>query len=148
VAPLQLHATTILLGDSGVLITGDSGAGKSTLALSLVLRCRSAGLYAALVADDRTDIEARNGRLLASVPEPIEGLIEVYGLGPRIVPHERRAIVDLVVRLVEPGLAPRYQEGDGEAVAGCAVPCLALPQRQSESACAAVFSWLRLSPFR
>ncbi len=104
-APLQLHATTVLLGDRGILIAGDSGAGKSTLALALIDRCRSAGLYAALVADDRTDIEARNGRLLASAPRPIEGLVEVHGLGPRTVSHERRAIVDVMVRLVEPGLS-------------------------------------------
>lgn len=147
-APLQLHATTVLLGDRGILIAGDSGAGKSTLALALIDRCRSAGLYAALVADDRTDIEARNGRLLASAPRPIEGLVEVHGLGPRTVSHERRAIVDVMVRLVEPGLAPRYQEGDRETVAGCAVPCLALAHRRSGTTCPAVISWLRLPPFR
>lgn len=147
-APRQLHATTVLLGDYGVLIVGDSGAGKSTLALALVQRCRLAGLYAALVADDRTDMAARNGRLLASVPARIAGLVEVHGLGPSQVAHEQRAVVDLMVRLVEPGLAPRFQEGDSEAVAGCMVPCLALPRRQAESACSAVLSWLRLPPFR
>ncbi len=146
-APLQLHATTVLLADRGVLIAGDSGTGKSSLALALIRRCRLAGRFAVLVSDDRTDMAVLDGRLLASVPEPIAGLVEVRGLGPRAIVHERRVVVDLVVRLVEPGLAPRYQEGDAESVAGCPVPCLRLPQRQSESACSVVLSWLCLPPF-
>ncbi|HHZ09808.1 MAG TPA: HPr kinase/phosphorylase [Rhizobiales bacterium] len=146
-ARLQLHATTVLLGDRGVLIAGDSGAGKSTLALTLVRRFGLSGRFAALVSDDRSDIEICDGRLLASAPEPLAGLVEVHGLGPRSVECERRAVVDLLVRLVEPGLAPRYQEGDCETVAGCAVPCLALPRRQAEQACSVVLSWLGVAPF-
>lgn len=146
-ARLQLHATTVLLGDRGVLIAGDSGAGKSTLALALARRCALSGRFSAVVADDRTDIEVCGGRLLASVPPSIAGLVEVHGLGPRGVDHASRAVVDLLVRLVEPGLAPRYQEGDDEAVAGCAVPSLTLPQRQAEQACSVVLSWLGVQPF-
>ncbi|CAG0971265.1 MAG: HPr kinase/phosphorylase [Rhizobiaceae bacterium] len=146
-ALLQLHATTALLGDRGVLIAGDSGAGKSTLALALVRRCIFSGRFATLVADDRTDIKVCGGRILAAAPRPLAGLVEVHGLGPRSVDHERRAVVDLLVRLVEPGLAPRYQEGDFEAVAGCLVSSVALPQRQAELACSVVLSWLDLPPF-
>jgi serine kinase of HPr protein (carbohydrate metabolism regulator) len=144
---LQLHATTVLLGDRGVLIAGDSGAGKSTLALALARRCTLSGRFAAIVADDRTDIEVCGSRLLASVPPSIAGLVEVHGLGPRGVDYASRAVVDLLVRLVEPGLAPRYQEGDDEVVAGCAVPSLILPQRQAEQACCVVLSWLGVQPF-
>lgn len=146
-APLQLHATTVLLGDRGIVIAGDSGTGKSTLALALIRRCGLAGRFAVLVCDDRTDIEALKGRLLASAPAPIAGLIEVHGLGPAVIAHERRAVVDLFVRLVEPGLAPRYQEGESEALAGCSVPALTLPLRQAGTACSVILSWLRLPPF-
>jgi serine kinase of HPr protein (carbohydrate metabolism regulator) len=141
-----MHATTVVVGDRGVLIAGDSGAGKSTLALALIRRLTSIGRFAALVADDRTDLQARAGRLLASAPAPLAGLVEVHGLGPRPVAHEGRAVVDLLVRLVEPGLAPRYQEGESEIVAGCPVPSLSLPWRQTDASCAVVLSWLGLPP--
>ncbi|RWH23488.1 MAG: HPr kinase/phosphorylase, partial [Mesorhizobium sp.] len=35
----NIHATAILIGDRGVLITGPSGAGKTTLALTLIDHC-------------------------------------------------------------------------------------------------------------
>lgn len=142
-----MHATTVLLDDRGIMIAGDSGTGKSTLALALIRRLALAGRFAALVADDRTDLEPRGGRLVASAPASLAGLVEVHGLGPKTVAHEPRAVVDLLVRLVEPGFAPRYQEGDGETVAGCEIPCLRLPQRQAEAAGSAVLSWLCLRPF-
>lgn len=142
-----MHATTVLLDDRGVVIAGASGAGKSTLALALIRRLALAGRFAVLVADDRTDLEPRGGRLVASAPASLAGLVEVHGLGPKAVAHAPRAVVDLLVRLVEPGLAPRYQEGDGEVIVGCTLPCLRLPPRQAETACSVVLSWLCLPPF-
>ena len=48
-----LHATAVIHGDSGVLILGPSGSGKSALALALIARASDAGLFGALVGDDR-----------------------------------------------------------------------------------------------
>ncbi|MFC7703120.1 HPr kinase/phosphorylase [Plastorhodobacter daqingensis] len=70
-----LHASTVAWGGRGLLILGASGAGKSSLALQLM------AFGAGLVADDRTVVVRREGRLLASVPPPLAGLIEARGLG-------------------------------------------------------------------
>ena len=65
---VNLHATAIVLGATGILITGPSGAGKSALALSLIRAGRLHGLYASLVADDQVLISASNGRAVAAAP--------------------------------------------------------------------------------
>lgn len=57
------------------MLLGASGAGKSDLALRLI------NDGALLVADDQTWIETIDGRLRARSPEPIQGLIEVRGIG-------------------------------------------------------------------
>ncbi|MGE0650627.1 MAG: HPr kinase/phosphorylase [Alphaproteobacteria bacterium] len=71
----DIHATCIALGEIGVLLRGPSGSGKSDLALRLI----DSG--ARLVADDRVCLARRDGRVVASAPAPLRGLIEVRGLG-------------------------------------------------------------------
>ncbi|MGZ5938137.1 MAG: HPr kinase/phosphorylase [Rhizomicrobium sp.] len=78
---------------AGVLLLGDSGAGKSDLALRLI------GRGAQLVADDRTDLEVRRGRLVARAPRNIAGLMEIRGLGIVEMPHAASAHIALVVNL-------------------------------------------------
>src|SRR5215470_5006649 len=99
-ATTTIHASTVLVGARAVLIRGPAGAGKSRLALALIGAAAS-GLvpFARLVADDRTEVAARHGRLLARAPDQLAGLIEVRGLGIRRLPHEPIAVVDLVVDL-------------------------------------------------
>lgn len=74
-----VHATTVArrgpAGWHGVLIMGPSGVGKSDLALRLM------GQGWRLVADDWTLVWASGGRLYASAPPSISGLIEVRGVG-------------------------------------------------------------------
>lgn len=70
-----LHAACVALEERAVLITGRSGSGKSALALSLM------AFGAALVADDRTVVTFKKGRLSASSPPTIKGLIEARGVG-------------------------------------------------------------------
>ena len=72
---VNLHATAIVLGATGILITGPSGAGKSALALSLLRAGRLHGLYASLVADDQVLVSALNGRAVAAAPPATAGLI-------------------------------------------------------------------------
>ena len=93
----SLHATTVAIGEAGVLIRGPSGAGKSVLALALIDHAQKAGLFARLVADDRTALAVFGGRLLARPVPPLEGLIERRGLGLTPEPYLASVIVRLVV---------------------------------------------------
>jgi len=68
-------------GGKGLLILGKSGAGKSSLALAMI------ALGATLVADDRTDIAVLSGQLIASAPEPLQGMIEARGIGLLRMPY-------------------------------------------------------------
>ncbi len=92
-----VHASCVAWHGRGVLLRGPSGAGKSALALRLI----EAG--ALLVADDYVKLDSRrlSGRLMASPPPRLAGLIEVRGLGLIRLPHLRRIPLDLVVDLVD-----------------------------------------------
>ena len=90
---LILHASCVAVQNKAVLILGPSGAGKSALALQLM------ALGADLVADDRTEISAENGRAIARCPAAILGLIEARGIGILHAAALREAAVVLVVDL-------------------------------------------------
>jgi serine kinase of HPr protein (carbohydrate metabolism regulator) len=90
----------VLVGARAVLIRGPSGAGKSRLALALLRAAEVGELpFAMLVADDRSRLEPRHGRLLVRPAPELTGLIEVHGLGIRRLPYEPVAVVGLVVDL-------------------------------------------------
>jgi len=91
---LNIHATAVAFGGAGVLLRGPSGAGKSDLALRLI----DAG--GVLIADDRVDLTSEQGRLLASPPVSIAGLLEVRGIGIIQTPWVDRTRIALVVDLV------------------------------------------------
>src|SRR3546814_14236208 len=69
-----VHATTVALDGTGVLLRGPAGSGKSDLALRLIDQ------GARLVADDRTALALEGGRIIARAPETIAGRTEVRGL--------------------------------------------------------------------
>lgn len=92
-----LHASAVVIGDRGVLITGPSGAGKSTLARRLIDFARSHGRFAALVGDDRIRIDEAGGRILASPHAKIEGMIEIRGVGLATTNFIPQAVMDLLV---------------------------------------------------
>jgi serine kinase of HPr protein (carbohydrate metabolism regulator) len=95
-----VHASCVLTGPRAVLIRGPAGSGKSRLAHSLVEAGRTGRLpFARLVADDRVRLSPAHGRLLAKVPEPLRGQIEIRGLGIRRLEYESCACVGLVVDL-------------------------------------------------
>ena len=109
-----IHATTILIGEAGILLRGDSGSGKSSLARQVLQDAEARGLFARLVADDRTRIEQRHGRLVARALEATGGLIEVRGVGIVRRPAEPAVVVRVVVDLTAhepermPGEADRH----------------------------------------
>ncbi len=78
------------------MILGAAGSGKSALALGLM------AFGARLISDDRTDISLREGRLIASAPPAIAGLIEARCVGIlRARPHGPHPL-DLAVDLDQP----------------------------------------------
>jgi HPr kinase/phosphorylase len=89
-----VHGTAVLAGSQGVLIRGPSGSGKSMLAAALISR------GAKLVADDRVHLSACHGRLVATAPAAIAGVLELRGRGLISVPRERSGIIRLLVDIV------------------------------------------------
>lgn len=116
----QIHATCVELAGVGVLLRGAPASGKSDLALRLI----DGG--ARLVADDRTDLVRGDGRLLASAPEAIAGLLEVRGIGPVPVAAVESAVVGLVVDLVPDSAVERLPQPAHAEILGLAVPAFDL----------------------
>ena len=88
-----LHqATCVAIKGRAVLIEGPPGCGKSSLALALIDR------GATLIGDDGVRLELRGGKLYASPPPIITGLLEVRNLGLLEFRTQSEAPVGLVVR--------------------------------------------------
>jgi serine kinase of HPr protein (carbohydrate metabolism regulator) len=127
VSAVNIHATGLVLGKTGLILRGPPGAGKSLLALELIDEWEARGLAAKLVSDDRIDIEAGPKGLTMMAPKAIEGLIELRGRGIISRPFVRQAPLHLVVDLV--GEVERMVEEDalvtileGVSIARCPVP--------------------------
>jgi serine kinase of HPr protein (carbohydrate metabolism regulator) len=143
----NFHASAVVLRDRGIVIAGSSGSGKTQLALALISHARSFGLFARLVADDQIFLSAHQGRVICAAPATIAGLVEVRGVGPRPAAHEKKAPVDLLVRLVERNVAERFPEAETEALRGCDVPLLRLAAADRRAALTAIAARLSLPPF-
>ena len=137
-----IHASAVLVGPKAVLIRGPAGSGKSHLVWALLQSAAQGALpFARLVADDRTHIEARAGRLLVRPAPALAGMLEIRGLGIRRLPYEPVAVVDLVVDLAAPDAA-RYPDPEvGKTnVGGVFLPLLAVAP--GASALAMVLAYL------
>jgi HPr kinase/phosphorylase len=141
--PTTIHASAVLVGARALLIRGPSGSGKSRLAFELISAAGGALRFARLVADDRAEVEAANGRLLVRPAPALAGLIEVRGLGIRRLPHEPMALVGLVVDLAAAN-AQRLPapEQSRITIEGIALARLAVPR--GEVAMGRVIAALRL----
>lgn len=124
--PGTVHASAVLLGETGILIRGASGSGKSSLALELL---RADPKRARLVADDRVILSSVHGRLLADVPQALAGLLEVRGLGLVKLPHIAPILIRLIVDIVPAADCPRLPEEAQEraAIGGLSLPRFFLP---------------------
>jgi hypothetical protein len=100
-ASQTLHASCVVIGESGVLIRGPSSAGKSSFATLLVAQARGRGEFGAWVADDRVVVTLRARRLIGAPHPAIAGRFEARGLGILTSPHEARAVLRLLVDLEE-----------------------------------------------
>lgn len=131
-----IHASAARVDGIGVLVRGPSGSGKSSLVLALIVADRRANR---LVADDRVALAVEEGRLLASPPAALAGLIEMRGHGIVRLPYAAPQEIGLVVDL-EP--APRLARIPVPSARlawlhGLAVPRLALPIGQFDG-------WIRV----
>jgi serine kinase of HPr protein (carbohydrate metabolism regulator) len=123
----SVHASAVLVGPRAVLIRGQSGSGKSQLVFALLQAAQEGRLpFARLVSDDRTRLQAINGRLLARPVPELAGLLEVRGAGIRQVPYESVAAVFLVIDLVED--PPRMPDAGDQTITidGILLPRLAV----------------------
>ncbi len=116
----QIHATVIDIDGDGVLLRGPSGCGKSDLALRLI----DAG--ARLVADDRTDLTLSDGRVFASAPVELSGLIEVRGVGIVSMTALEKTPLALAVDLVGAADVERIPEPAKADILGLALPLIRL----------------------
>ncbi|HYA73927.1 MAG TPA: aldolase [Roseiarcus sp.] len=146
----SLHASAVVVGESGLLLRGPSGAGKSALALALIARAREAAIFAALIGDDRIFVRACGGRLLARGVPGFEGLVERRFEGLLTVAHEPFAVARLVVDLTGRGQSPPRMPEQSERIVellGVRLPRIALDPAHGplDHAYAALESLARLS---
>ncbi|MDW9627632.1 HPr kinase/phosphorylase [Sinorhizobium meliloti] len=125
---VNVHGTAIVLGTTGLLITGPSGSGKSALALSCLSEVRHRGRFAALVADDRVDLTLENGRIVARCPAAIRGLIEIRRSGIAEVDTVSACVLDWAIMPVRAPFDPRLPpEEELQLEIGRNLPLLRLP---------------------
>lgn len=116
-----LHATCIALDNKGVLLVGPSGVGKSDVALRLI----DGG--AELVSDDQTFLRCEDGKLWASPPEKIVGLLEIRNVGLMRLPYCAETEVFLYVELVaDPNSLERMPHPIFNSLLDCRVKSLTL----------------------
>jgi HPr kinase/phosphorylase len=137
-----VHASAVLVNAHAILIRGPAGSGKSRLALGLI-RAAQAGhvRMARLVADDRVQLEACHGRLLARPAPALAGVIEARGVGIRWLPYEPVAVLGWVIDLA----AADAQRLPTPAACETTIENIALPRLPvgaGESGLDMVLSWL------
>lgn len=131
--PLAIHASAVVVAESAVLLRGPSGAGKSALALALIQAAATRGLFARLIADDRTVLRHAGGRLVVASHPAIAGRVERRFVGLCAVAHEDEAVARLVVDLAMPdaeaSTVTRLPSRDDRLamLAGVRLPHLTLP---------------------
>jgi serine kinase of HPr protein (carbohydrate metabolism regulator) len=114
-----VHGTCIAYDGHGLLLRGQPGSGKSDLAL----RAMDGGAH--LVADDQVRLALRAGRVVASSPPTLFGMIEIRGLGLLRVQADVEAELAMIVDLVSPTLVERLPERRSAMLLGIALPCFA-----------------------
>ncbi|MCR9136963.1 MAG: HPr kinase/phosphatase C-terminal domain-containing protein [Alphaproteobacteria bacterium] len=107
-----VHATALVVGETGLLVTGPSGSGKSRLALAMIQAARARGAYATLVSDDRVRLQVLGSKVIAIAPLRIAGMIELRGSGILKVDHLPRAIMHMAISVDLPQEHSRLPAAD------------------------------------
>ena len=115
--PINMHASAVAFGSTGLLILGASGRGKSSLTLDLMSR------GACLVADDRVILTPDlNGGLRMTAPPNLEGLIEARGIG--ILAADQAPAMAVWAVTLDEVETERLPERHTTVIAGVTVPLL------------------------
>lgn len=122
-----IHATCVEVDGLGILLRGPSGSGKSDLALRLI------DTGARLIADDYTELRNEGGRLIATAPENIDGLIEVRGIGLLNIGAAGQTEIGAVIDLVEPDKIDRLPEDHKTNLLDMPVACFRLAPFESSA---------------
>lgn len=125
---MQIHATMVVCNGQGVLLKGASGSGKSDLALRLITNKR-----ARLVADDVVDLYEKDGKILGSAPQNLQGLLEIRGVGIVKYPFINDSPISLVVNLVASDKVERMPKNEYENILGVEIPKIDLYARESSA---------------
>jgi len=113
------RATAVAIAGRAVLIEGRPGSGKSSLALALIDR------GAVLIGDDGVTLKQHGGRLLASPPPNISGLLEVRNLG--LLPYPVCSDVPVAMVICLTPDAPRFIDQPAQTtVADAPLPIIEL----------------------
>ncbi|MCZ7446654.1 HPr kinase/phosphorylase [Agrobacterium rhizogenes] len=125
----NLHATAIVVDNTGILFTGPSGSGKSELAFSFLTEAKRCGLPAALIADDQIFVYRDGKSIIAERPGAIAGLLELRGSGIVSVKSIARAPLDFAVTTVLSAENPRLPDDDEMFFLPCGghLPLLRVP---------------------
>ncbi|MES5046029.1 HPr kinase/phosphorylase [Rhizobium nepotum] len=125
----NLHATAIVVENTGILFTGPSGSGKSELAFSFLTEAERCGLPAALIADDQIFVYRDGENIIAERPEAIAGLLELRGSGVVSVNSIPSALLHFAVTTVLSPENPRLPEDDEVFSLPCGghLPLLRIP---------------------
>jgi HPr kinase/phosphorylase len=138
---LTIHASCVSIAGAALLLRGPSGAGKSDLAMRLIDAGIGAG--AGLIADDQTCLQRIDGKLIASTPERLRGLLEIRGIGPVRMPAAAPSPVALIVDLVPLNDVPRLPEPHHENILDITLPCLSLHAFEASAAIKAKWALAR-----
>jgi serine kinase of HPr protein (carbohydrate metabolism regulator) len=116
VAKKTIHGTAIQDQGVGWLLSGPSGSGKSDLALRLMAH------GAQLIADDQVTLWSTEERLWATCPMPIQGLMEVRGIGLIHRPFLTQAPIHGLIKLLPHHQIERFPSCEHMLLCGRAVP--------------------------
>jgi hypothetical protein len=123
-----VRGTCVAVDHFGVLLRGRSGSGKSDLAFRLIAD------GAELVSDDYTELRLEGGRIIASAPEGIRGLLEVRSIG--IVRFKPQIDVPLaaLVDLLPPAEVERHPDPACAVILGISLPVFGIDPFEASAA--------------
>lgn len=122
-----VHATSIVVGQTGIVFLGPSGSGKSSTAFACLSEAAALGWHAALVADDRTILTVHGNHCVASCPDPIRGYLELRGTGIVRYRQAGRAVMHCAVALTEASTATRLPcDSETFSCGGATLPLMRL----------------------